>query len=133
MVGLLLAVFSYRPIYQQMLKITDTQKSVADPSATRIESVINPASGKDYSLQTTTTLQFYQNGITERRVHADTLFADGAERSGSNDKISKELPDQSYWAIVALIFIQIVFVTMVYGPIAAFLVEIFQPRSGIHL
>ena len=128
MVGLLLAVFSYRPIYQQMLKITDTQKSVADPSATRIESVINPASGKDYSLQTTTTLQFYQNGITERRVHADTLFADGAERSGSNDKISKELPDQSYWAIVALIFIQIVFVTMVYGPIAAFLVEIFPTK-----
>jgi MFS family permease len=56
------------------------------------------------------------------------LFADGSARSGSSDKMSKELPDQSYWAIVALIFIQIVFVTMVYGPIAAFLVEIFPTK-----
>ncbi len=126
--GMLLAVFAYRPIYQQLLKITDTKSSVADASATRIESVINPVDGKDYSLQTTTTLQFYQNGITERTVHQDTLYVNGSERAGTGDKVSKELPDQSYWAVVALVFIQIVFVTMVYGPIAAFLVEIFPTK-----
>jgi hypothetical protein len=38
------------------------------------------------------------------------------------------LPDNTYWAIVALIFVQIVLVTMVYGPIAAFLVEIFPTK-----
>ena len=126
--GMLLAVFAYRPIYQQLLKITDTKNSIADASATRIESVINPVEGKDYSLQTTTTLQFFQNGITERIVHQDTLYVNGAERAGTGDKVSKELPDQSYWAVVALVFIQIVFVTMVYGQIAAFLVEIFPTK-----
>ncbi|MEN9949808.1 MAG: hypothetical protein RLY85_560 [Bacteroidota bacterium] len=128
MAGLLLAVFSYRPIYRQMLQITNTESSIADAGKTRIERVINPVAGKDYSLQSTTTLQFHQNGIVERSVHADTLYADGTEKAGSSKKVSKELPDGSYWAIVALVFVQIVFVTMVYGPIAAFLVEIFPTK-----
>lgn len=32
------------------------------------------------------------------------------------------------WALIALVFIQVFFVTMVYGPIAAFLVELFPTR-----
>jgi MFS family permease len=128
MAGLLLAVFSYRPIYRQMLQITNTESSIADAGKTRIERVINPVEGKDYSLQSTTTLQFHQNGIVEKTVHADTLYANGMEKAGSGKKVSKELPEGSYWAIVALVFVQIVFVTMVYGPIAAFLVEIFPTK-----
>jgi MFS family permease len=38
------------------------------------------------------------------------------------------LPPAEYWKIVALVFVQILFVTMVYGPIAAFLVELFPTR-----
>jgi MFS family permease len=38
------------------------------------------------------------------------------------------LPTQEYWEIVILVFVQIIFVTMVYGPIAAFLVELFPTR-----
>jgi MFS family permease len=38
------------------------------------------------------------------------------------------LPTQEYWEIVMLVFVQIIFVTMVYGPIAAFLVELFPTR-----
>ena len=32
------------------------------------------------------------------------------------------------WQLILLVFIQVVFVTMVYGPIAAFLVELFPAR-----
>jgi hypothetical protein len=32
------------------------------------------------------------------------------------------------WGLVALVFLQVVFVTMVYGPIAAYLVEAFPAR-----
>lgn len=35
---------------------------------------------------------------------------------------------QTYWLFVGLIFLQILFVTMVYGPIAAFLVEMFPTK-----
>ena len=34
----------------------------------------------------------------------------------------------SFWMLVLLVFIQVVYVTMVYGPIAAFLVELFPTR-----
>ena len=34
----------------------------------------------------------------------------------------------TYWSLIWLVFIQIVYVTMVYGPIAAFLVEMFPTK-----
>jgi MFS family permease len=43
-------------------------------------------------------------------------------------KKSKILPQEIYWQLVILLFIQILYVTMVYGPIAAFLVELFPTR-----
>lgn len=38
------------------------------------------------------------------------------------------LSDTGFWQLVGLVFIQVVLVTMVYGPIAAFLVELFPTR-----
>ncbi|HND95288.1 MAG TPA: MFS transporter, partial [Chitinophagaceae bacterium] len=38
------------------------------------------------------------------------------------------LPQPIYWKFVGLVFILILFVTMVYGPIAAFLVELFPTK-----
>lgn len=128
MAGLLLAVVSYRPIYQQMIDLTNTKGAIADPSKTRIERVINPAGDKGFSLQSTSTVNVYASGITEKTVHVDTVYADGRELPSKMDKTSKELPSNIYWAMAALVFVQIVFVTMVYGPIAAFLVEIFPTK-----
>jgi MHS family proline/betaine transporter-like MFS transporter len=39
-----------------------------------------------------------------------------------------KLSNEGYWKMIALVLIQVVFVTMVYGPIAAFLVELFPTR-----
>jgi len=38
------------------------------------------------------------------------------------------LPNEMYWRFVGLVFLLILYVTMVYGPIAAFLVELFPTR-----
>ncbi len=43
-------------------------------------------------------------------------------------KQSKILPQKNYWSMVAIVFLMIFYVTMVYGPIAAFLVELFPTR-----
>ncbi len=40
----------------------------------------------------------------------------------------KSLDSGSFWHLVLLVFVQIVFVTMVYGPMAAFLVELFPTK-----
>ncbi|MCE2758008.1 MAG: MHS family MFS transporter [Chitinophagaceae bacterium] len=126
--GMFLAIISYRPIYQKMLDLSSIQQVVMDDAQTKIESTIQVGEHKDFSLRTTTTQHVFQNGITEKIVHVDTLYNTGVEKAQMIDKSSKILSDNSYWAMVALIFVQILFVTMVYGPIAAFLVEIFPTK-----
>jgi hypothetical protein len=111
-----------------MLDVASTKDVVMDDSKTKIERVIHPSNEKGHSIQTTTTIHLYQNGITEKLVHRDTLYASGLEKPQANDKLSRELPNDAYWTMVALIFVQILFATMVYGPIAAFLVEIFPTK-----
>jgi len=111
-----------------MLALTKTDGVVMDDSRTKIERVIAPAQDKDYSLQSTTTYHYFQNGITEKLVGTDTLYNSGVEKIQKQQKLARIVPDNIYWSLVALVFIQIVFVTMVYGPIAAFLVEIFPTK-----
>ncbi len=42
--------------------------------------------------------------------------------------IEKTLDNDTYWNLIWLVFVQILYVTMVYGPIAAFLVEMFPTK-----
>jgi MFS family permease len=42
--------------------------------------------------------------------------------------IEKTLDNATYWNLIWLVFVQILYVTMVYGPIAAFLVEMFPTK-----
>jgi MHS family proline/betaine transporter-like MFS transporter len=45
-----------------------------------------------------------------------------------NVLVEKTLDHVTYWNLIWLVFIQILYVTMVYGPIAAFLVELFPTK-----
>jgi MFS family permease len=132
MAGLLLAVCTYRPIYRQIISVTDTSKVAAMPERTSVTNTLTPVKGRDYSIRTTVTDRPYQNGIIERENRRDTVYRDArpgaAEKPAVAGKKSKLLPQDRYWQLVILLFIQILYVTMVYGPIAAFLVELFPTR-----
>jgi MFS family permease len=128
MAGMLLAVICYRPIYQQMLSVSDLRDKSAVPSLTTVDRNIMPVKGKEYSLVNMTTQVHYDNGIIEKELRKDTLFNAGDRTGQGIGKKSKVLPQPVYWQLVILLFIQIMFVTMVYGPIAAFLVELFPTR-----
>jgi MFS family permease len=45
-----------------------------------------------------------------------------------NVLVEKTLDKSTYWNLIWLVFVQILYVTMVYGPIAAFLVELFPTK-----
>lgn len=128
MTGLLLAAVTYRPIYQQMINIADLKNIAANESLTRVDRTITPMDGKNYDLLNMTTERHFENGIIEREVVKDTLYKSGNTAIKPAVKTSKLLPSGIYWQMVLLIFIQIVYVTMVYGPIAAFLVELFPTK-----
>ena len=72
----------------------------------------------------TKRVQFFTDGnsVTE-------ITKEKSDKSAKSEvKREVTLQGTTYWAMVGLLFIQIVLVTMVYGPIAAFLVELFPTR-----
>jgi hypothetical protein len=76
--------------------------------------------------------------ITDQEVYKDGTIVSGISLSNSSEPIfeycdpdvkwNKVLGTGPYWKMVGIVFIMILYVTMVYGPIAAFLVELFPTR-----
>ncbi|MBI2731262.1 MAG: MFS transporter, partial [Sphingobacteriales bacterium] len=129
MAGMLLAILTYRPLFNQLQTIVDiknkselTDKKNIEKFSTEIKST------KDVSIKTVTTT-VYEDGMTLTETKSDTLFTEKGGNSIKPDiKISKKVGIGDYWKMVGLVFIMILYVTMVYGPIAAFLVEMFPTK-----
>jgi hypothetical protein len=65
--------------------------------------------------------------MTETKM--DTAYALAGKTTVKSDvKVSKIISSNQYWIMVVIVFIMILYVTMVYGPIAAFLVELFPTK-----
>ncbi len=94
--GMALALFLYRPIFSKMYDIVDTkQKTEVIGSIT------------------------YDHGKTIRN------FTDGSVETVTDAGSKIHLAPMEQWKMIGLIFCLISFVSMAYGPIAAFLVELF--------
>ncbi|MEC5145977.1 MFS transporter [Chitinophaga sp. 212800010-3] len=110
--GMLLAALAYYPIYKAMDTIGDIKQKTEQKELYKIES---NTSKNDAGLLVTETTRVYS-------------YTDGSTLKATDNK--KELTVSSLNAawLVLLIFVQVLFVTMVYAPIAAFLVELFPTR-----
>lgn len=128
--GMLLAVVLYKPIYRQFLAETDTEvyktKSVLRENAP----VIKTEKLEDRTITTTSITRLFTDGSAYTQKSIDTSLANQTEAvvHGPVTYIDKKLATPAYWKFVLLVFVQVIFVTMVYGPIAAFLVELFPTR-----
>ncbi len=129
MLGMLLAIFAYRPIYSNMFSTIDctNRTEIIEKRRIDVNTKVISKSPTD-SILTTVTKFFYTDGVTMETTKKDTLFADRTIIPNKEIKKSIELNKSSYWTIIFLVFIQVIFVTMVYGPIAAFLVEMFPAK-----
>jgi len=128
--GMLLGIIFYRPIYQVFLDDTDvskvTQQDILKTDKPEIKQ--NPVDGTMDLLYTTSTRITLTNGMSYTEVQAATKYESGAPDTLVKTYKDKKLPAPVFWKFVALIFFQILLVTMVYGPIAAFLVELFPTK-----
>ncbi|HVF47237.1 MAG TPA: MFS transporter [Pyrinomonadaceae bacterium] len=106
MAGCLLALISYLPIYKAM-------QSAAGSNVVTATSQKNPVTG------------------------AISLTPQSVDNAGNITPAARVLPYTSLadltsnptaWALILLVFIQVIWVTMVYGPIAAYLVEAFPAK-----
>ena len=129
MLGMLLAIVAYRPIYSKIFSTIDCTNRIEIAAKKNIVVTSNPIKGQTAdSVVTTLTKHFYTDGVTMELTKKDTVFSNGTIKPNKEIKKSIELNNSSYWTIIFLVFIQVIFVTMVYGPIAAFLVELFPAK-----
>jgi MFS family permease len=187
MLGMLLGILSYRPIYQKFLDYTSpalNRSSIAAdnckvyPSVASIDPKDNQrlfvvtkkdsvyADGAVFKYTITDTLHLAEHIGYDSEKHSsmnviiacNTLASDssistkyvalksslkaGATATGVDTiqapvaktgikaaiGVEKRVGSGTFWTMVFLVFIQIIYVTMVYGPIAAFLVELFPTR-----
>lgn len=112
--GMLLGVLLYRPIFSQLYNIADTSKKVFVFESTLLP---NSAIGSNDG----NLVKVYKDGTKEKIT-----------RNNAGGKVSEKkeilLSEKGKWSMILLVFVMVLFVTMVYGPIAAFLVELFPTR-----
>jgi len=124
LLGMLLGVILYRPIYTAMYNLADLKQKTEMTDLFKIERHMEPwDEDPSKQLLTITSTRIFADGTQEKEVRSEL---DG-QPHGPVIK-GTLLDDSAFWKMIMLIFVQVVFVTMVYGPIAAFLVELFPTR-----
>ncbi len=149
LLGMFLAICTYRPIYKEFIAITSAKNrtQIVDTRLTNAGPKIPLIDAKDkhkmYIRHVIDT--FYTDGSVFKYTITDTLIGFnelGVDRPINlmnptlikyksikpNVVIEKTMGKSATWDIIWLVFIQIVYVTMVYGPVAAFLVEMFPTK-----
>lgn len=116
--GIALAAVFYVPIYKAMAQIAD------------------PGTAWEHTLSEKPIDKFYMTANGDSACDQTLVFANGGQwertserKAGTGNwewtKSNIKLPSQSLMVLGLLIFVQLIFVAMAYGPIAAFLVELF--------
>ena len=123
MAGMLLGVLLYRPIFQELYETADVSKKQSVPVPNAGVEKSDPGPSTDNSV--TGTLVTYQVFEDETKLKSVTkVLKDGKEET----KKEITLGEGGKWKMIFLIALMVLFVTMVYGPIAAFLVELFPTK-----
>ncbi|MEO5782927.1 MAG: MFS transporter [Ginsengibacter sp.] len=110
--GMLLGVLLYRPIFSEIYNLSNTSKKAF---------TIQQAPPNASAQSNTVVVKKYDDGTTEK-ITSKTI------EGKVQDKKEVILIEKDKWTMVFLVFIMVLFVTMAYGPIAAFLVELFPTK-----
>ena len=140
--GMLLGVVFYRPIFGTMLKDADAKKWMQKDFNTS-NSLFKNSIIKTDTIKTNEKISIiyhrkipfaYKDGKRFTEINADTLiigsdsFFSVIKEDSKPVYTDKILSTSLKWEFIFLIWIMIIFVTMVYGPVAAFLVELFPTK-----
>ena len=128
-IGMLLAVVSYKYLFSELLNTVDVKNKVEVLEKKEVKTTLTAVAGSTDSIRKVITKSFYADGLKVTEAKTDTLYAAQGKKTLKPEVIlSKTMGDGDYWRMVFLVWIMIVYVTMVYGPIAAFLVELFPTK-----
>jgi len=128
--GMLIAVFTYRPIYEKMYQTANlaNKTEIAAQTTSQTETAPDPKVDGG-TIKTVTVNRAYTDGTSVVEVTKTRQSSDpAAEAAKPEMKKTVTLGDADRLMMILLVFVQVLYVTMVYGPIAAFLVEMFPTK-----
>lgn len=133
MAGMLLGIITYRPIFNTFLN--DSVPANWDNAKVEMFSYnANPTNDEKQKVNDSTytiTTRFISGegssatALTTYKINPEQNSQATPETIVFSDK---HLSQKLYWKFIVLVFLLILYVTMVYGPIAAFLVEMFPTK-----
>jgi MFS family permease len=134
MAGMLLAVIWYRPIFNSMYHTADlSQKQLIDStlinSSWKVIGDTTKPMQQDMIITTISKKKYSDSTISIETIKTtQPAFTFAGIVKSKDVKRTVTLGDTHKFKIIFLIFTLVLFVTMVYGPIAAFLVELFPTK-----
>lgn len=132
--GMLIALLSYRSIYSAMYDTVDTKLKIeiTEKSIAKAELKVNLKNLNGGQDSVYTQSKSFTDGTSFLELRTKTLKAGTVEvkdgKSLIDIKKTVTINNHDKWILIFLVFIQVIFVTMVYGPVAAFLVEMFPTK-----
>lgn len=132
MAGMLIAIVAYRPIYDSMYQTVNTANKTEITTQTQYTATLQPNKKTGGTDSVYTTVKAFTDGTGFKQVKTITLekgvakIEDGKAKAETITVVTINNSDK--WKLIWLVFVQVLFVTMVYGPIAAFLVEMFPTK-----
>ncbi|RAJ08897.1 putative MFS family arabinose efflux permease [Chitinophaga skermanii] len=123
--GMILAALAYYPIYKAMDKTVDLSNKTEITEAYVVERTQSKNSD-GITLERVAHQHTYNDGTKQKDIFITHKTGDVQEKT--EKKVEFTVPPKTAAWLIFLVFIQVVFVTMAYGPICAFLVEMFPTR-----
>ncbi|MFY7899612.1 MAG: MFS transporter [Chitinophagaceae bacterium] len=129
LVGMLLAVVTYKPLFGLLVTIADETQSTTIQAQHKTEAISYKVENKEAFVRIIKETNVYNNGITIVKTQKDSTDIESLQYASPVPLGAiKTLDNTGYWKMILIVFVMIIYVTMVYGPIAAFLVEMFPTK-----
>jgi MFS family permease len=136
LVGMLLAILTWPFLFGQLLKISGTEGRTELVGQKEIRTSAAFINKTRNMIQSSATLTYYEDGMIVTETQKDTVYASGKTGGNVGGKaggkpvttVSKSLNTADYWKMTAILFVIVFYVTMVSGPITAWLIDLFPAR-----
>ena len=121
LVGMFLGIIGFRPIFSGMYQVTNLEHKIENKSAIKIDGIIQHLQSGEVMV-TTTTQHFYNDGSILKEVKKDIT---GSSTRKTDLQKTITLGNAGKWKLILFVFLLEFIFTISYGPLAAFIVEMF--------
>jgi hypothetical protein len=122
------AILTYPFLFGQLLKISGKEGHTELAGQKEIRTSIAFIDRSRNTIRSSATLTTYADGMLVTETQKDTVYADGKLAGKPVITMSKNLNSSDYWKVVAILFAMAFSVTIVSGPITAWLIDLFPTR-----